>query len=189
MESEAAGAHCGAIVTIITRIWRTSSSKSIYSSSTNQDSSCLSPIQVNSFLGACARRIRRVEFRSRASGSRQTLMFCLPVPESKTLPPWFYRTDHVAPSSNQIELPACSFGWWLMAGAGLFWEKSTAGWLLVAGLFWEKSTASWWLISQANRAGIDFLNGIWDEWHNRQSPKHTAACWPITRWICPVDLS
>jgi hypothetical protein len=28
-----------------------------------------------------------------------------------------------------------------MAGAGLFWEKSTAGWLLVAGLFWEKSTA------------------------------------------------
>jgi hypothetical protein len=29
----------------------------------------------------------------------------------------------------------CSFGWWLMAGADLFWEKSTAGWLLVAGLF------------------------------------------------------
>jgi hypothetical protein len=27
---------------------------------------------------------------------------------------------------------ACSFGWWLMAGAGLFWEKSTTGWLLVA---------------------------------------------------------
>jgi hypothetical protein len=25
-------------------------------------------------------------------------------------------------------------GWWLMAGAGLFREKSTAGWLLVAGL-------------------------------------------------------
>jgi hypothetical protein len=24
--------------------------------------------------------------------------------------------------------------------------------LLVAGLFWEKSTAGWWLISQANRA-------------------------------------
>jgi hypothetical protein len=28
---------------------------------------------------------------------------------------------------------ACSFGWWLMAG--LFREKSTAGWLLVADLF------------------------------------------------------
>jgi hypothetical protein len=26
-------------------------------------------------------------------------------------------------------------GWWLMAGAGLFREKSTVGWLLVAGLF------------------------------------------------------
>jgi hypothetical protein len=38
-----------------------------------------------------------------------------------------------------------------MAGAGLFWEKSTAGWLLVADLFWEKSTVGWWLISQANR--------------------------------------
>jgi hypothetical protein len=46
---------------------------------------------------------------------------------------------------------ACSVGWWLMAGAGLFWEKSTAGWLLVADLLWEKSTAGWWLISQANK--------------------------------------
>jgi hypothetical protein len=47
---------------------------------------------------------------------------------------------------------ACSFDWWLMAGAGFFWEKSTAGWLLVADLFWEKTTVGWWLISQANRA-------------------------------------
>jgi hypothetical protein len=43
---------------------------------------------------------------------------------------------------------ACSFGWWLMAGAGLFWEKSTDGWLLVCC---ERSTAGWWMISQANR--------------------------------------
>jgi hypothetical protein len=42
-----------------------------------------------------------------------------------------------------------SVGWWLMAGADFFWEKSTAGWLLVAGSFGEKSTAGWWLISQA----------------------------------------
>jgi hypothetical protein len=41
-----------------------------------------------------------------------------------------------------------------MAGAGLFWEKSTASWLLVAGLLWEKSTAGWWLIRQANRAQV-----------------------------------
>jgi hypothetical protein len=32
-------------------------------------------------------------------------------------------------------LAPCSFGWWLMAGAGLFREKSTTGWLLVADLF------------------------------------------------------
>jgi hypothetical protein len=30
---------------------------------------------------------------------------------------------------------ACSFGWLLMAGADLFYEESTAGWLHVAGLF------------------------------------------------------
>jgi hypothetical protein len=30
---------------------------------------------------------------------------------------------------------ARSLGWWLMAGAGLFLEKSTAGWLLMADLF------------------------------------------------------
>jgi hypothetical protein len=40
---------------------------------------------------------------------------------------------------------------WLVADAGLFWEISIAGWLLVVGLFWEKSTAGWWLIRQANR--------------------------------------
>jgi hypothetical protein len=39
----------------------------------------------------------------------------------------------VLSSANQFI--ACSFGWWLMAGAGLFSEKSTADWLLVAGLF------------------------------------------------------
>jgi hypothetical protein len=49
---------------------------------------------------------------------------------------------------------ACSFGWWLMAGADLFWEKSTAGLLLVASFIWEKSTTGWWLISQANRPVI-----------------------------------
>jgi hypothetical protein len=36
-----------------------------------------------------------------------------------------------APTLNS----ACSFGWWLMAGAGLFREKNTVGWLLVADLF------------------------------------------------------
>jgi hypothetical protein len=37
-----------------------------------------------------------------------------------------------------------------MADADLFWEKSTAGWLLVTDLFWEESTVGRWLISQAN---------------------------------------
>jgi hypothetical protein len=60
--------------------------------------------------------------------------------------------NHFHPHNHFSEkLPACSVGWWPMAGAGLFREKSTAGWLLVAGLFREKSTAGWWLISQANR--------------------------------------
>jgi hypothetical protein len=54
-------------------------------------------------------------------------------------------------------LPASTFSLfvWLVADGwywfNLFWEKSTAGWLLVADLLWEKSIAVWWLISQANR--------------------------------------
>jgi hypothetical protein len=42
-----------------------------------------------------------------------------------------------------------------MAGADLFWEKSTADWLLVADLFWDKSTAGRWMISQTNKAEED----------------------------------
>jgi hypothetical protein len=30
---------------------------------------------------------------------------------------------------------ACSFGWWLVADADLFREKSIVGWLVVTGLF------------------------------------------------------
>jgi hypothetical protein len=60
---------------------------------------------------------------------------------------------HVLYCSMRItHAAACSVGWWLMAGADLFWEKSTVGWLLMTDLFWEKSTAGWWLISQTNRA-------------------------------------
>jgi hypothetical protein len=58
---------------------------------------------------------------------------------------------------KEFEFLACSFGWWLMTGVDLFWEKSTAG--LVADLFWEKSTVGWWLISQANRASVGLTVG------------------------------
>jgi hypothetical protein len=60
---------------------------------------------------------------------------------------------------QELDFTACSVGWWLMAGAGSFWEESTAGWLLMAGLLWEKSTADWWLISQANRVLVEKLCG------------------------------
>jgi hypothetical protein len=43
----------------------------------------------------------------------------------------------------------------------LFWEKSTAGWLLVVGLLWEKSNAGWWLVSQANGATRCYLGVLW----------------------------
>jgi hypothetical protein len=49
-----------------------------------------------------------------------------------------------------------------MADAGLFWEKTIVGWLLLAGLFWEKSTAGWWLISQANGAQIALVTAFPD---------------------------
>jgi hypothetical protein len=71
----------------------------------------------------------------------------LPLPVLPTIPVFM-------PPGKVVVRPftACSFGWWLMAGAGLFWEKSTVGLLLVADLFWEKSTAGRWLISRTNRA-------------------------------------
>jgi hypothetical protein len=55
---------------------------------------------------------------------------------------------------------------WLVTDAGLFWEKGTAGWLLVAGLLWEKSSVGWWLISQANKlkdydTTASTLVGLW----------------------------
>jgi hypothetical protein len=37
------------------------------------------------------------------------------------------RSFFVAASNN---FAACSFGWWLMAGADLFSEKRTAGWFV-----------------------------------------------------------
>jgi hypothetical protein len=40
-----------------------------------------------------------------------------------------------SPAAKPLLKAACSFGWWLMAGAGLFCEKSTTGWLLMDGLF------------------------------------------------------
>jgi hypothetical protein len=36
---------------------------------------------------------------------------------------------------TKSKFAACSFGWWLMAGVGLFGEKNIVGWLLVTGLF------------------------------------------------------
>jgi hypothetical protein len=56
------------------------------------------------------------------------------------------------------QLAACSVGWWLMAGAGLFWEKSTAGWLLVAGLFWEKNTAGWLVADKSSEQGVGIMH-------------------------------
>jgi hypothetical protein len=79
---------------------------------------------------------------------------------------------------------ACSFGWWLMAGADLFWEKSTAAWLLVAGLFFEKDTAGWWLISQTNRAFV--LNStdqaLWTQANgNSTQLQHLSPVWNSNR--------
>jgi hypothetical protein len=43
---------------------------------------------------------------------------------------------------------ACSVGWWLMAGAGLFWEKSTVGWFwLVAGGWFVLREKYCWLVA------------------------------------------
>jgi hypothetical protein len=88
--------------------------------------------------------------------------------------------DHAGPCdfnlmliTHLVILSACSDGWWLMTGAGLFWEKSTVGWLMVAGLFWEKSTPDWWLISQTNRAYI------WELGSHIKTYLRSVWCWTI----------
>jgi hypothetical protein len=103
--------------------------------------------------------------------------------------------------NGPASLGACSFGWWLMAGAGLFWEKSTVDWLLMSGLLWEKSTAGWWLISQTNRAWVlithtGLLSGKWSS----RAPAlisytpPVGGCPPACCWcslgasMCPVVL-
>jgi hypothetical protein len=48
---------------------------------------------------------------------------------------WFDGNGTRRHFGRSLATAACSVGWWLMTDAGLFWEKSTAGWLLVAGSF------------------------------------------------------
>jgi hypothetical protein len=71
-------------------------------------------------------------------------------------------------------------------------KKSTADWLLVAGLFWEKSTAGWWLINQTNRASCwgvtrkirmipltrerEFLTRSNTKWERRETVIPSADC-------------
>jgi hypothetical protein len=74
-----------------------------------------------------------------------------------------------------------------MAGAGLLWEKSTAGWLLVAGLFWDKSTAGWWPSEQG--AGLHMIT------HPERSGLEDMVIHPVglhmkaSKRACPVGAS
>jgi hypothetical protein len=42
---------------------------------------------------------------------------------------FFFETRENSTFFNQQQYPVCSFGWWLVASADLFWENSTADWL------------------------------------------------------------
>jgi hypothetical protein len=57
--------------------------------------------------------------------------------------------------------PVYSFGWWLMAGAGLLREKSTAGWLLMSDDWFVLREKYCWLVAdksneQGARSSIPF---------------------------------
>jgi hypothetical protein len=57
-------------------------------------------------------------------------------------------TELILQAQDYMTSTACSVGWWLMAGAGLFWEKSTAGWLrLVAGGWFVLREKYCWLVA------------------------------------------
>jgi hypothetical protein len=80
----------------------------------------------------------------------------------------------------------CSFGWWLVVGADLFWEKNNVGWLLVAVLFWEKNIVGWWLISQTNRAVVSQWDLATSKWYASQTLANSrtfADCLLKKQWI------
>jgi hypothetical protein len=85
--------------------------------------------------------------------------------------------------SEKIVFPNQGLFVWLVADAGLFWEKSTADWLLVADLLWEKSAAGWWLISQANMLQLDW-SSIWQT--SRLIGTDTASCNEFL-YVCARD--
>jgi hypothetical protein len=73
---------------------------------------------------------------------------------------------------NQV-LAACSFDWWLMAGAGLFWEKRTADWLLVAVpslLYLVKTSLK---LSLALFLGFEHLEPFWRHWSDQSGHRST----------------
>ena len=74
----------------------------------------------------------------------------------------------VSASGLQLACPTLFAVLWLVAGAGLLWEKNIAGWLLAgAGLMWEKNTVDWmqwteweWLVVTVT--GYSLRPGVWD---------------------------
>jgi hypothetical protein len=61
---------------------------------------------------------------------------------------WMYGVHACSLLSKSCKSSACSVGWWLMAGAGLFWEKSTASWFwLVAGGWFVLREKYCWLVA------------------------------------------
>jgi hypothetical protein len=76
----------------------------------------------------------------------------------------------------------CSFGWWLVVGADLFWEKNNVGWLLVAVLFWEKNIVGWWLISQTNRAVVSQWDLATSKWYASQTLANSIGLSQIAFW-------
>jgi hypothetical protein len=67
---------------------------------------------------------------------------------------------------------ACSVGWWLMAGVGLFWENSTAGWLRLVADGWfvlrekycwlvaDKPSEHAWVLGKDVMNRLDFVSCI-----------------------------
>jgi hypothetical protein len=65
------------------------------------------------------------------------------------------------------------FGWLVADGGCWFVLREEYCWL-VAGLFWEKSTAGWWLISQANR--LLARSDVFDSTTLQTNVRHTNTC-------------
>jgi hypothetical protein len=110
-------------------------------------------------------------------GTRRVQFFCGETGRSVSARSWQWWGDRYRALELicQGRLTACSVSWWLMAGAALFWEKSTGGWFVLREKYcWlvvdkpsEQDVRRVWALSRNRRGRCEE-----ETWAIRNRPCH-----------------